>query len=72
MTTRSGSAGITQLAEWRYRRLIEAGFDHASADRFAQWDSVDLHEMIQLVERGCPPALAARIMAPLELESPVT
>jgi hypothetical protein len=26
----------------------------------------DLHALIELVERGCPPALAVRILAPLE------
>jgi hypothetical protein len=29
---------------------------------------MDLHELIELVERGCPPALAARILAPLDRE----
>jgi hypothetical protein len=29
---------------------------------------VDLHALIELVERGCPPVLAARILAPLEHE----
>jgi hypothetical protein len=28
--------------------------------------AVDLHELLVLVDRGCPPALAARILAPLE------
>ena len=26
----------------------------------------DLHALIELVERGCPPELAVRILAPLE------
>ena len=30
--------------------------------------AVDLHALIELVERGCPPPLAARIMAPLDHE----
>jgi hypothetical protein len=30
---------------------------------------MDLHALIGLVERGCPPPLAARILAPLEHES---
>jgi hypothetical protein len=29
---------------------------------------VDLHALIGLVERGCPPPLAARILAPLDHE----
>jgi hypothetical protein len=27
---------------------------------------MDLHALLELVDRGCPPALAARILAPLE------
>jgi hypothetical protein len=26
----------------------------------------DLHALIELVERGCPPALAVRILGPLD------
>jgi hypothetical protein len=26
----------------------------------------DLHQLIELVEQGCPPELAVRILAPLE------
>lgn len=26
---------------------------------------LDLHELLQLIDRGCPPELAARILAPL-------
>jgi len=32
----------------------------------AQDPAYDLHALIELVERGCPPALAVRILAPLE------
>jgi hypothetical protein len=27
---------------------------------------MDLHAMIELLERGCPPRLAARILAPFD------
>jgi hypothetical protein len=30
---------------------------------------VDVHALLELVDRGCPPVLAARIMAPLDWES---
>ena len=30
----------------------------------------DLHALIELIERGCPPGLAARILAPLDTERP--
>ena len=29
---------------------------------------MDLHALIELVEHGCPPELAARILAPLDEE----
>jgi hypothetical protein len=29
---------------------------------------LDLHTLVELVERGCPPELAARILAPVEEE----
>lgn len=54
------------MGEWRRRRLIAAGFDDALAARLADGDAgVDLHELLVLIDRGCPPALAARILAPL-------
>jgi hypothetical protein len=31
---------------------------------------LDLHALIELIERGCPPGLAARILAPLDTERP--
>ncbi|HEV2773959.1 MAG TPA: hypothetical protein VGV90_00060 [Solirubrobacteraceae bacterium] len=53
------------LDDWRRRRLIAAGFDPRLAVELAAGDA-DLHELLVLVDRGCPPPLAARILAPLE------
>ena len=53
---------------WRRSQLLNAGFDAWTADVFARSESVDLHALIELIDRGCPPELAARIMAPLDLE----
>jgi hypothetical protein len=53
---------------WRRRRLLDAGFGHDLADDLAGDDRVDLHAVLQLVERGCPPVLAARILAPADGE----
>jgi hypothetical protein len=56
------------VAAWRCARLRHAGFDDDLARRISgQW-AVDLHVLIGLVERGCPPRLAARILAPFEHE----
>jgi hypothetical protein len=53
------------IAAWRRERLLDAGFEPTLARELAD-GRVDLHELIGLVERGCPPELAARILAPLE------
>jgi hypothetical protein len=36
----------------------------------AHQEQVDLHELLKLVDRGCPPHLAARILAPLDAPVP--
>jgi hypothetical protein len=70
-TIRSESAGPAPapaahaLGEWRTRRLAAAGFEPRLAAQLASDPAVDLHELLVLVDRGCPPALAARILAPL-------
>jgi hypothetical protein len=53
---------------WREARLRVAGFEWETASHLARDDGVDLHELLELVDRGCPPHLAARILAPLESE----
>jgi hypothetical protein len=57
------------VVAWRRARLRKAGFDWELADDLSRECGVDLHALIGLVERGCPPPLAARILAPLERES---
>jgi hypothetical protein len=53
------------VASWRQSILIRAGFARELADELACDARVDLHDLLQLVDRGCPPELAARILAPL-------
>jgi hypothetical protein len=50
---------------WRRERLVRAGFSREVADELASDGGYDLHELLELVDRGCPPALAVRILAPL-------
>jgi hypothetical protein len=50
---------------WRRSLLVQAGFEHDLATKLAADGGYDLHELLGLVDRGCPPALAARILAPL-------
>ena len=58
------------LGEWRRRRLAAAGFDPGLAAELADDPAVDLHELLVLLDRGCPPEVAARILAPLERGDP--
>jgi hypothetical protein len=51
------------IVGWRVHRLRDAGFPGALAESLAR-QQVDLHALLQLVDRGCPPHLAARILAP--------
>lgn len=53
------------VVTWRACRLHEAGFPWALADSVARTHT-DLHELLQLVDAGCPPQLAARILAPID------
>ena len=58
--------GGWEIASWRREQLLHAGFPTALAGRLAHDPSYDLHALIELAERGCPPDLAVRILAPLE------
>jgi hypothetical protein len=55
-----------QVAEWRREQLVRSGFTVELASQLASDGRYDLHALIELVERGCPPELATRIHAPLE------
>jgi hypothetical protein len=65
LTDTGPSAETLEVTEWRRRRLAAAGFGAVLAEVLSQ-SSIDLHALIGLVERGCPPELAARILAPLD------
>jgi hypothetical protein len=54
------------VVAWRRDQLVRGGFPLPVASRVAGDRSFDLHALIELVERGCPPELAVRILAPLE------
>jgi hypothetical protein len=57
---------LAGVVAWRRRRLKRAGFDPTLADALAADRRADLHALIELVDRGCPPTIAARILAPLD------
>jgi hypothetical protein len=60
---RTSGEGVTA---WRRDQLLQAGFTPRLAARVAADSRYDLHRLIELVERSCPPAFAVRILAPLE------
>jgi hypothetical protein len=53
-----------ELVRWRCQYLTWAGLDPALAAVMAGDLRWDLHALLELLERGCPSALAARILAP--------
>jgi hypothetical protein len=54
------------VRRWRVERLVAAGFARPLAERVAADARFDVHALIELTERDCPPDLAYRILAPLE------
>jgi hypothetical protein len=52
------------VVRWRLGLLLDAGFAPGLADALSGDPDYDLHGLLNLVDRGCPPALAARILAP--------
>jgi hypothetical protein len=57
---------VYEVVRWRRRQLAAAGFGLALATRLARDPRWDLHALIELVESGCPPELAVRILQPLD------
>ena len=53
---------LERVERWRAAELVRVGFAGDDAVALAARADVDLHEAIALVERGCPPELAFRIL----------
>lgn len=51
-----------EVLAWRFDALCRSGFDLDAAAVLAANVEVDLHRAVELVGRGCPPDLAARIL----------
>ena len=68
-TKTTGVQGLDQVVRWRCEQLVESGFGPALAARIAEDTHYDLHALIELVDRGCQPELAVRVLAPIEEES---
>jgi hypothetical protein len=68
MQTKLAKGVRPEVVRWRREQLTESGFPLSVAARLANDARYDLHALIQLVERGCRPELAVRIVAPLDDE----
>ena len=56
------TAEDVQVVVWRRRRLLDAGFPPDLALDLALNRDADLHALLDLVDRSCPPDLAVRIV----------
>ena len=54
---------LDRVERWRTAELMRVGFPGDDAVALAARFEVDLHDAIELVERGCPPELAIRILS---------
>jgi hypothetical protein len=53
------------IVDWRFDRLRRAGLASELARRIAIDGRYDIHQLLELVDQGCPAGLAARILAPI-------
>jgi hypothetical protein len=51
-----------RVTRWRAGELMRAGYDPQAAVELAEQPEIDLHLALELVERGCLPQVAARIL----------
>jgi len=68
-TKTTTDAAVDEVARWRREQLTGSGFSLPLAANIADDPHYDLHALIELVERGCRPDLAVRILAPLDEEN---
>ena len=53
---------VERVERWRAAELERAGYEPEAAFELALRFDVDLHAAVELVERGCPPELALKIL----------
>ena len=53
---------IERVERWRQEALERAGYAPDVAAALAARHDIDLHAAVELVERGCPADIAARIL----------
>ena len=53
---------VERIESWRLEELERAGYPREAAEELAARHDVDLHLAVDLLEHGCPVALALRIL----------
>jgi hypothetical protein len=56
-----GTDAASRVEAWRLHVLLQAGYPLRVAERLAK-SPADLHRAVQMLERGCTPHTAARIL----------
>ena len=69
MRTQTRDLGLDHVVVWRREQLVRSGVPFSMAAQAASNGGYDLHALIELLGRGCPPEFAIRILAPLESEN---
>ena len=52
----------TRVLRWRHTQLVRGGFAPAAAMALAAQPEIDIHDALELVRNGCPPATALKIL----------
>jgi len=68
-TKTTPDATVDEVVRWRRAQLTRSSFPPPLATEIAHDPRFDLHALIELVERGCRPDLAVRILAPIDEKS---
>jgi hypothetical protein len=70
VSTQTTQGGPDHVVIWRRDQLVRSGVPPSLAARAAMDGGYDVHAFVELLERGCPPEMAIRILAPLDNEMP--
>jgi hypothetical protein len=55
-------AKVTDIVLWRFEELVRAGYSERQALQLAMRRDVDLRAAVDLINRGCVPETAIRIL----------
>jgi hypothetical protein len=53
---------LVKIERWRAEELERAGYGTRAAGRLAARHDIDLHRAVALLDQGCPPELATKIL----------